>query len=87
MMPFFIYAFITGVFNLFIIMVSIDNGDEIGLQWINPIVIYNNVHVNWFGCIVLTILAHIIAGPWACLYWFYKIIIVGIYKLCTVGRK
>ena len=79
MMPFFVYAFITGGLNLFIIMVSLDNGDEIGLQWINPIVIYNNVHVNWFGCIVLTILAHIIAGPWACLYWFYKI--------CTVGRK
>ena len=51
----------------------------IGLQWINPVVIYDNVHVNWFGCIVLTILAHIVAGPWACFYWFYK--------LCTVGRK
>lgn len=52
---------------------------EYGLQWINPIVIYNNVPVNWFGCIILTILAHIVAGPWACVYWFYK--------LCTVGRK
>ena len=51
----------------------------LGLQWINPIVIYNNVPVNWFGCIVLTILAHIAAGPWAVFYWFYK--------LCTVGRK
>ena len=51
----------------------------LGLQWINPIVIYNNVSVNWFGCIVLTILAHIAAGPWAVFYWFYK--------LCTVGRK
>lgn len=50
-----------------------------GLQWINPIVIYNNVPVNWFGCIVLTILAHIAAGPWVIVYWFYK--------LCTVGRK
>ena len=26
-----------------------------GLQWVNPIVIYDNVPVNWFGCIVLTI--------------------------------
>lgn len=74
-----IYIFVTGLIHLFIIMVSLENGDIVGLQWINPIVIYNNVHVNWFGCIVLTILAHIIAGPWACLYWFYK--------LCTVGRK
>ena len=79
MMPFLVYAFITGGLNLFIIAVSIDTGDKIGLQWINPIVIYNNVNVNWFGCIVLTILAHIIAGPWTCLYWLYKI--------CTVGRK
>lgn len=53
---------------------------EYGLQWINPIIIYKNVPVNWFGCIVLTILAHIAAGPiWVSLYWFYK--------LCTVGRK
>lgn len=50
-----------------------------GLQWVNPIIIYNNVSINWFGCIVLTILAHIAAGPWVVFYWFYK--------LCTVGRK
>ena len=62
------YIFVTAICPLFI-----------GLQWINPIVIYNNVSVNWFGCIVLTILAHIAAGPWAVFYWFYK--------LCTVGRK
>lgn len=36
---------------------------EWGLQWINPIVIYRNVPVNWFGCIILTILAHIVVGP------------------------
>ena len=76
MIPFEIYTFVTGLLHLMIIMISLG---KVGLQWINPIVIYNNVHVNWFGCIVLTILAHIVAGPWACLYWFYK--------LCTVGRK
>lgn len=76
MIPFEIYTFVTGLLHLMIIMISLGN---VGLQWINPIVIYNNVHVNWFGCIVLTILAHIVAGPWACLYWFYK--------LCTIGRK
>ena len=76
MIPFEIYTFVTGLLHLMIIMISLE---KVGLQWINPIVIYNNVHVNWFGCIVLTILAHIIAGPWACFYWFYK--------LCTVGRK
>ena len=76
MIPFEIYTFVTGLLHLMIIMISLE---KVGLQWINPIVIYNNVHVNWFGCIVLTILAHIVAGPWACLYWFYK--------LCTIGGK
>lgn len=73
------YAGCTFFINLFIILVSLENGDTVGLQWINPIVIYDNVSVNWFGCIVLTILAHIVAGPWTIFYWFYK--------LCTVGRK
>jgi hypothetical protein len=65
----------------FVFLLSLMFGSEFewGLQWINPIVIYNNVPVNWFGCIVLTILAHIAAGPWVVFYWFYK--------LCTVGRK
>ena len=51
-----------------------------GFQWINPLYIYQTVQVNWFGCIVLTILAHLAAGPIvSIIYWFYK--------LCTVGRK
>lgn len=75
---------VLGIFIMYTIMVTFVNfvviEDDIGWQWINPVVIYQNVSVNWFGCIVLTILAHIAAGPvWACLYWFYK--------LCTVGRK
>ena len=67
------------VFTTMIDLVIMVSEVGIGLQWINPVVIYDNVHVNWFGCIVLTILAHIVAGPWACFYWFYK--------LCTIGRK
>ena len=77
MIPFIIYTFATGLINVFIMALSLESGDEVGLQWINPIVIYNDVRVNWFGCIVLTILAHIVVGPWACLYWFYKLCIVG----------
>lgn len=72
---FIIYTFIISIFNL-IVMAEC----QTGWQWINPIVIYRNNQVNWFGCIVLTILAHIVAGPiFAIGYWFYK--------LCTVGRK
>ena len=79
MVPFIVYTVATGLINMFIMAACLDNGDVVGLQWINPIVIYNNVSVNWFGCIVLTILAHIAAGPWVVFYWLYK--------LCTVGRK
>ena len=70
------YVIITAILPLILMFGSYF---EVGLQWINPIVIYNNVPVNWFGCIVLTILAHIAAGPWVVFYWFYK--------LCTIGRK
>lgn len=76
---FFIYLAGTFFINLLISAICLETGDLIGLQWVNPILIYNNVSVNWFGCIVLTILAHIAAGPWVVFYWFYK--------LCTVGRK
>lgn len=70
-----VYTIIVTFLNL---MVVAEGND--GWQWINPVVIYRNVPVNWFGCIILTILTHIVAGPvWASLYWFYK--------LCTAGRK
>ena len=70
------YIIITTIFPLILMF---NSGFKVGFQWVNPIVIYDNVPVNWFGCIVLTILAHIAAGPWVVFYWFYK--------LCTVGRK
>ena len=70
------YVIITTILPLILMFGS---GFEVGLQWVNPIIIYDNVPVNWFGCIVLTVLAHIAAGPWVIFYWFYK--------LCTVGRK
>lgn len=74
-----LYFFATFLMDSFISLIALGNGDEVGLQWINPIIIYNHVPVNWFGCLVLTIAAHVAAGPWVVLYWFYK--------LCTVGRK
>lgn len=79
MYTFLIYSVGTFFTNLFLLSMFFESGEIIGLQWVNPIVIYNNVPVNWFGCIVLTILAHIAAGPWVVFYWFYK--------LCTIGRK
>lgn len=81
MIPDGLLIYCTGTFLLhfFILLIGADTGNCFGLQWINPMIIYREVKVNWFGCIVLTILAHIVAGPWCLLYWFYK--------LCTIGRK
>ena len=50
-----------------------------GCESVNPLWIYENIDVNWFGVICLSILFHVIALPYAIGYWFYK--------LCTVGRK
>ena len=49
--------------------------------------IYKESNVNVFGAIFVSILTSFICPIGTILYWFYKIIIVGIYKLCTVGRK
>ena len=45
----------------------------------NPIQVYKTYNVNWFGCIMLVLLAHTMFLIMAVVYWFYK--------LCTVGRK
>lgn len=45
----------------------------------NPIRVYQENNVNWFGCIMLVLLAHILFLPIAIIYWFYK--------LCTCGRR
>ena len=48
-------------------------------SFVNPVVIYKNVPMNWFGVILLTILLHILLPTIAIPYWFYKLV--------TVGRK
>lgn len=45
----------------------------------NPIQVYKDYNVNWFGCIMLVLLAHILFLLIAIVYWFYK--------LCTIGRR
>lgn len=68
------------VVTTFFCLIFLAENCLMGFQWINPLYIYETVRVNWFGCIVLTILAHLAAGPIiSIIYWFYK--------LCTVGRK
>lgn len=58
------------------IVIACEGGN---LNFVNPIVIYEHIKINWFGTILLTILTNVVCAPLAILYWFYK--------LCTVGRK
>ena len=55
-------------------------------QLFNPIVIYKNHKVNYFGCFVLMLVYHVIFLPFAVGYWLYKLGWLFC-KLCTVGRK
>lgn len=60
---------------IFLFNFSIENM-EVGF---NPIRVYKEYNVNWFGCIMLVLLAHVLFLPIAIIYWFYK--------LCTCGRR
>lgn len=52
----------------------------------NPFTIYQENRVNWFGCIMLTLLGHFMFPIMAICYWIYKIGQI-FYKLCIIGRK
>lgn len=69
-----------GILNgmvLFILLLSCADGAN--FSFVNPIVIYKNIRVNWFGAWALSILLNILLPAIAIPYW--------IYKICTVGRK
>lgn len=48
-------------------------------SFVNPMVIYKKIKVNWFGAWFLAIVFNIMLPAVAIPYW--------IYKICTVGRK
>jgi hypothetical protein len=50
-----------------------------GFEFVNPVFIYKNVRVNWFGAIALTVCYSLLCPIGTVCYWLYK--------LCTVGRK
>lgn len=54
-------------------------GKAVGLEFVNPVFIYNNTKVNWFGAVVLMLFFSFLCPIGAIGYWFYK--------LCVVGRK
>lgn len=66
------YVFINAIFLFNLSIDDMENG-------FNPIRVYKENNVNWFGCIMLVLLAHILFLPIAIIYWFYI--------LCTYGRR
>ena len=68
------------LFYVFINLIFLFNiSIEIMEAGFNPIQVYKENNVNWFGCIMLVLLTHILFLPIAIIYWFYK--------LCTCGRR
>lgn len=71
---------VLGFISLFLIPYS---RDSVNLGEIfNPVDIYNNLKVNWFGCIILTILFNILCPIMSIKYWT----VIFVTWLCTVGR-
>jgi hypothetical protein len=50
-----------------------------GFEFVNPLVIYKQTRVNWFGAFFLATLYGMMCPICTAGYWLYK--------LCTVGRK
>lgn len=48
-------------------------------SFVNPIVIYENIEMNWVGVTLTTIILNVLLPTISVPYW--------IYKLLTVGRK
>ena len=71
-----IYWAAINIVGLFILLIlSIDGAN---FSFVNPIVIYDNIRVNWFGAWLLAITINVLLPVVAIPYW--------IYKICTVGR-
>lgn len=75
--------FIWSIFGLMIICAiskRIDYGMNVeNFEAFNPKWVYNNFSVNWFGCIILTLIINLACPVGSIIFWFYK--------LCTIGRK
>ena len=58
-------------------VVAIASVDGANFSFVNPIVIYNKIKVNWFGAIVLAVIFNILLPAISIPYWIYKIFTVG----------
>ena len=55
-------------------------------EFFNPVIIYRNNNVNYFGSLMVMLFYHILLLPFAVAYWMYMIGRLFV-KLCTIGRR
>lgn len=72
-------SFYIGINMLSLFMVIILIGEGANFSFVNPLVIYKSIKVNWFGAILLSIICNIMLPLISIPYW--------IYKSCTIGRE
>ena len=65
--------------GLFILGMSSRTGYILEVDRLNPIYIYKDRRVNWFGAFVVALIMNALCPVVSVVYWFSK--------LCTVGRK
>ncbi len=84
------YVGISGLLQILLftyILVEPDDNIIEGIsEIVNPVIIYRNYKVNWFGCLMLTLLGNAAYPLFAVIYWLYCLGWLFC-KLCTVGRK
>ena len=74
------------IINVVTLAFVVDDNWDVLPELFNPIVIYKEHKVNYFGCFMLVIFYHVIFAPFAVGYWVYMLGKLFVW-LCTVGRK
>lgn len=70
-----LFWIVINIMVLFTIFVFSTGG--VNFSFVNPIVIHNNIKVNWFGAIALAVIFNVLLPAVSIPYWIYKIFTVG----------
>ena len=81
-----ILAAVDIVFNVILFIFIADDNWELLHELFNPVTIYKEHRVNYFGCLMLMMFYHAILAPFAVGYWIYMLSKLFVW-LCTVGRR
>lgn len=81
-----IIAAVDIVINVMVLVIVVNDYWELLPELFNPIIIYKEHKVNYFGCFMLMIFCHVILSPFAIGYWLYMLSKLFVW-LCTVGRR